>query len=131
MLQEMMKECCGKGGEPEIGKMKKFMAHHDRGAKLDTVGWSLFLIWVGIAWLADVGTGIGLLGVAAITLAMQLVRKLQGIRVEVFWVVVGAAFGIGGVWEFFDVQTPLAPLVLIVAGIVLLAWRFSPRRAGS
>jgi len=90
------------------------MVHHDRGTKLDTVGWSLFFIWVGIAWIADFGTGIGLLGVAAITLTMQLVRKLQGLRVEVFWVVVGTAFGIGGLWEIFDVQTPLAPLVLII-----------------
>jgi hypothetical protein len=60
------------------------MEHHDRGERLDTVGWSLFFIWVGIAWLAGVSIGIGLLGVAAITLAMQLVRKLQAMKVEVF-----------------------------------------------
>jgi len=131
MLHEMMRECCGRSGEPEIGKMKEFMERHDRSSRLDTFGWSLFLIWVGIAWLADVGIGIGLLGVAAITLAMQLVRKLRGLRVEVFWVVVGLAFGIGGLWQFFDVQIPLAPLVLIIVGIALLAWQFSPRRWGT
>jgi len=131
MLHEMMKECCGTAGQPEIGKMKEFIEHHDRGARLDTIGWSLFFIWVGIAWVADVGIGIGLLGVAAITLAMQLLRRLQGLKVEVFWVVVGAAFGIGGLWEFFHVTTPLAPLALIVAGIALLAWQFWPRREDS
>lgn len=128
MLQEMMKACCGEGGQPELGKMKEFMEDHDRGARLDTIGWSFFFIWVGIAWLTDVGISIGLLGVAVITLVMQLVRKLQGLRVEVFWVVVGAAFGVGGLWELFDIQAPLAPLVLIIVGIVLLGWRFSPRR---
>ena len=128
MFNEMMKECCGKGGEPEIGKMKEFMKHHDRGSRLDTLGWSLFFIWVGVAWIADFGIGIGLLGVAAITLAMQMIRKLQGLKVEIFWVVVGAAFGIGGLWEFFDIQTPRAPLVLILAGIILFAWQLSPRR---
>lgn len=131
MLHEMMKDCCSAGGQPEIGKMKEFMEHHDRGARLDTIGWSLFFIWVGIAWIADVGLGIGLLGVALITLGMQLARMMQGLRLEVFWVVVGAAFGIGGLWEFFEVQTPLAPLVLIVAGIALLAWQFAPRHKDS
>ena len=131
MLHEMMKECCGNGGEPEIGKMKAFMEHHDRGSKLDTVGWSLFFIWVGVAWVAELGTGIGLLGVAAITLGIQVARRIQGLRMEGFWVIVGAAFGIGGLWEIFDVQTPLAPLVLIIVGIALLAWQFSPRRKSS
>lgn len=128
MLQEMMKQCCGEGGQPDLGKMKEFMEHHDRGERLDTIGWSLFFIWVGIAWLANVGIGIGLLGVAAITLAMQLVRKLQAMKVEVFWVAVGAAFAVGGLWELLNIQIPLAPLVLIVIGIVLLGWRFSPQR---
>lgn len=131
MLQEMMKECCGKSGEPEFGKMQAFMEHHDRGSKLDTIGWSLFFIWVGIAWIAELGTGIGLLGAAAITLGAQLARRIKGLNMEGFWVVVGAAFGLGGLWEIFDVQTPLAPLVLIILGIALLAWQFSPRRRHS
>ncbi len=76
----------------------------------------------------NVGVGIGLLGVAAITLGVQLVRRLRGLPLETFWIVVGIAFAIGGLWELFDVRTPLAPIVLVAAGVALLAWRFSPRR---
>ncbi len=131
MFQEMMKECCGKSGEPEFGKMKEFMRGHDHGARLDAVGWALFFIWIGVAWIAEVGIGIALLGVAAITLAMQLLRKRRGLKVEIFWVVAGVALGIGGLWEFFDIQMPLAPLVLIIAGIALLVWQFAPWRKES
>jgi membrane protein implicated in regulation of membrane protease activity len=51
---------------------------------------------------------------------MQAIRRLLGINVEFFWIVVGIGFGIGGLWEYLDVQTPLAPIVLIIAGIALL-----------
>jgi len=30
---------------------------HELSAKLDSVGWALFFIWVGITILADVGWG--------------------------------------------------------------------------
>lgn len=131
MLQEMMNECCGKEGQPEIGKMKEFMEHHDQGAKLDTIGWSIFFIWIGVAWLADVGLGVGLLGIAAIILGVQLARYIEKLKVEMFWIVAGLAFGIGGLWEFFIIQTPVAPLVLILIGIGLLAWQFAPRKKHS
>ena len=100
--------------------MVKFMDHHNKSSKLDAVGWSLFFIWVGVAWIANLGFGIGLIGVAMITLGMQLVRKLAGLPLEIFWIVVGIGFGIGGLWNYFEIQTPLAPIVLIIAGLVLL-----------
>lgn len=131
MLHRMMKQCCSASGQPDIGKMKEYMEHHDRAARQDMIGWSLFIIWVGIAWMAEVGLGFGLLGVAVIICAMQVVRMLQGLRLEFFWLMVGAGFGIGGVWELFEVKTPFAPLVLIVAGIALLAWQFAPRTEDS
>ena len=89
--------------------------------KLDTAGWGLFFIWIGIAFLANVGIGTGLLGVGIIILAEQLTRKLFKLRLEGFWVVAGLAFAVGGMWELFDVKLPLVPILLIVAGIVLLA----------
>ena len=103
----------------------------DLSHKLEAVGWGLFFIWIGIAWIADIGLGFGILGVAAIIFAMQIARMLQGLHLEVFWLLVGAGFGIGGVWELFEVETPFAPMVLIVAGIALLAWRFAPRQQDS
>ena len=119
-MMDMMKHCFGTDGKPDFEKMMHFMDHHHRARKLDAIGWALFFIWVGIAWIANVGLGVGLLGVAAIILGMQAIRRLLGINVEFFWIVVGIGFGIGGLWEYLDVQTPLAPIVLIIAGIALL-----------
>jgi hypothetical protein len=119
-MMDMMKHCFGADGKPDFAKMMHFMDHHHRARKVDAIGWALFFIWVGIAWIANVGFGVGLLGVAAIILGMQAIRRLLGINVEFFWIAVGIGFGIGGLWEYLDVQTPLAPIVLIIAGIALL-----------
>lgn len=107
-------------GKSGFDMMTKFMERHDRESKLDGIGWALFLIWVGIAWIAGVGLGAGLVGVAVITLGEQAIRRLLGLSTEIFWVVVGSGFAIGGFLELIDVDTPLAPVVLVVAGIALL-----------
>jgi len=119
-MMDMMKHCFGADGKPDFEKMMHFMDHHNRARKLDAVGWALFFIWVGVAWIANVGFGVGLLGVAMIILGMQAIRRFLGINLEFFWIVVGIGFGIGGLWQYLDIQTPLAPIVLIIAGIALL-----------
>ena len=116
----MMKHCFGADGKPDPEKMTQFMEHHNRGSRLDAIGWALFFVWVGIAWLLGAGIGVGLLGIAAIILGMQAVRRLLGVRVESFWVVIGLAITVFGLWDLFDVKTPLAPVILIVAGLALL-----------
>lgn len=88
--------------------------------KLDTVGWALFFIWVGVAVLADVGWGWGMLGVAAIILGETVVRRLWDLKVEGFWIVVGLMFLAGGLWELFQVPWPLAPILLIACGLAVL-----------
>lgn len=123
MLNKMMDQCCGEDGNPDISKMTRFMEQHDRASVFDTVGWSLFFIWVGLAWLLNFGLGIGLLGVAILTLGMQIARKISGVKVEMFWVFVGLGFGFAAFWEIGEIQVPLAPIVLIVAGAALLFWR--------
>ncbi len=70
--------------------------------KLETASWGLFFIWTGIALLADVGWGAGLLGVGIIILGTQVTRKYFGLKLEGFWVVMGFFFVWGGVWEFFN-----------------------------
>ena len=102
------------------------MDRHDRGSRFDAAGWAAFFIWVGIAWLADVGIGVGLLGVAAITLGMQGLRSAYGVKVDGFWVLLGIGFAVAGFWQWFDVQKPLAPFVLIAAGVILLMWKVWP-----
>ena len=130
MRRNMMRWCCGPDGDPDFDKMVTFMERHDRGSRFDAAGWALFFIWVGVAWLADLGWGIGLLGVAAITLGMQAIRKMSGVPVEGFWIIVGLGFAAAGLWQWFDVQLRLGPIVLITIGLVLLFWRVLPRRSG-
>jgi len=129
MMRDMRKWCCGPDGAPDIDKMTEFMERHDRTSKYDAAGWALFFIWVGIAWLADVGLAVGLLGVAAITLGMQAIRKASGVPVEGFWIFVGIGFALAGLWQWLDIQLPLAPLVLIGIGIGLLFWRVLPKNS--
>ena len=88
--------------------------------KLDAAAWGLFFVWVGVALIANVSWGLGLLGAGVITLGAQLGRKYFGLAVEPFWIVVGVLFVLGGVWELLGVRFSLVPVVLIVAGVALL-----------
>lgn len=127
MTRNMMNWCRGPDGQPDFGKMTEYMGRHDRSSKFEAAGWALFFIWVGIAWLAEVSLAVGLLGVAAITLGMQGARKMSGVSVEGFWVLVGLGFALAGSWQWLDVEKPLAPFVLITFGVALLVWKVWPR----
>jgi len=96
--------------------------------KLDTIRWSLFFIWAGIAFLADVGWGPGFLGVGIITLGAQAARKYFGLTLEGFWIAVGFFFVAGGVWVLFPVQFELWPILCVILGIALLVSTLDPRR---
>ncbi len=95
--------------------------------KLETAAWGLFFIWIGVAWLANVGWGAGLFGVGIITLAGQLVRKSLALEVEGFWVLVGCLFALGGIWELFNIRVEFVPVLAIVAGALLLVAALSGR----
>jgi hypothetical protein len=105
--------------------------------RIDTFGWGLFFIWVGVALMADVGWGVGLLGVGVIALGEQAVRKWLGLHAERFGLLVGVLFAVAGVWELLKVQwgeAPipggLLPILALVAGVALVvsAWIRKPRR---
>jgi hypothetical protein len=97
--------------------------------RLDAVAWGLFFLWVGIAFLTNLNWGIGLLGVGIIVLGGQAARRYVHLTLEVFWVVVGVLFIMGGVWELLSVRVGMIPIVCIVAGVLLLvsALRGRPR----
>ena len=88
--------------------------------RLDSGGWGLLFIWVGIALIAHLGWGAGLLGVGAITLAVQVARRFLRVGAEPFWITVGALFVAGGVAEFLDVEFNLLAVLLIVGGVGLV-----------
>jgi len=89
--------------------------------KLDGIAWGLFFLWIGIAFLANLGWGVGLLGIGAIILGGQLARKSIGFGFEMFWVLVGVLFLLGGIWDLLSVRVSLTPIVCIVAGVLLLS----------
>jgi hypothetical protein len=126
-MSEIRKWCCGPDGLPDFDKMIAFMGRHNRSSRFDAAGWAMFFIWVGVAWLADLGIGIGLLGIAAITLGMQALRKACGVPVDGFWVLVGIGFAIAGSWHWFDIQRPLAPFIFIGLGAWLLISKALPK----
>lgn len=130
MMREMRDWCCAPDGQADVNKMTQFMDHHDRGNRLAAIGWGLFFIWIGIAWLVGVGVGMGLLGVSAITLGIQAFRRASGLPVEGFWIFVGCGFAVAGLWAWLDIQRPLTPFILIAVGVVLLFWRVWPRASG-
>jgi hypothetical protein len=105
------------------GQEKTFKRHH-LAKKLDAVGWGLFFIWVGIAFLADLGMGVGLLGVGVITLGGRVARRYYNLNMEGFWVVVGFLVVVGGLWTIFEARVALVPLLLIVAGLAVLVSAF-------
>jgi sterol desaturase/sphingolipid hydroxylase (fatty acid hydroxylase superfamily) len=119
----MMQKCCGPDGRPDFDKMSEFMDRQDRASAFDAVGWALFFIWVGIAWLLELGFGWGLLGIGLLTLGMQGARRLFNVGVEGFWVVIGLGFFVAGFWELWNIDVPLAPIILIAVGVALLYWR--------
>jgi hypothetical protein len=98
---------------------RRLTNRHNLHRKLDAAGWGLFFIWIGIALVAHVGWGAGLLGVGIITLGAQVARKYFGLKLEGFWVAVGFFFVLGGVWELLDVQFGLLPILCIAVGVAL------------
>jgi hypothetical protein len=89
-------------------------------SRLEAVGWGLFFAWLGVAFLTGLGFGVGLLGVAIITLGMQLARLAFKLKIEGFWVVAGLVFLVGSIWELLNIGIDFVAILLVVAGIVLL-----------
>ena len=87
---------------------------------IEAAGWGLFFVWIGISFLAGFSFAVGLLGVGIITLGGQIARKFSNIKLEGFWVVVGILFIIGGIWELLKIEVQLVPILIIVAGLVIL-----------
>lgn len=96
--------------------------------RLDAAGWGLFFIWVGVSLLTDVGWGVGLVGVAAIIFLGQAARRFYGRSLEIFWVVVGVLFLLGGVGELYQIEFDMGPVLLIAVGGALLLTPFRRRR---
>lgn len=99
-------------------------------AALDTAGWGLFFIWVGIAFWADVGWGAGLFAVGVIGLAMQTLRFFLDIPLDRFGLAVAVVFTLAGAWKLLDIQLPpdglhaIWPAISLGVGVLLVVAAF-------
>ena len=96
--------------------------------KLNAVGWAVFLIWMGIAFLANTSWAVGLLSVGVIVLGGQVARTYFRLPVDWFWVMTGIILVVLGACELLKIQFSgsLLPLLSIVAGIAILVTALRP-----
>ena len=117
MMRRVMEYSYGTDGRPDLDSMTALLGQQDRSSPFGVIAWSLFFIWVGFAWLMSFSLGWVLLGVGVLLLAIQGARRFYDVKVDGFWILVGAAFLLGATLELLGVQMPLLPVVLIAAGI--------------
>lgn len=122
MTKHAMHDWRGPDGKPDVHKMIEFIEEQDRSSLLDAVGWAVFFIWLGVAWLLEVSLGWAIVGTGILLLALQGTKAALHAHVDAFWIIVAIAFVVGGFWELWEVAIPLAPLALIAIGIGLLVW---------
>ena len=109
---DSMQPASGQGSSP---KKSEFAGH------LDSMARAIFIIWIAMAMLVAMSWGWFLVGLGILILAAQLARSLMKIKIEGFRVAWGAVFLIGGLWTVLNIASwPLAPIVFILLGVVLL-----------
>lgn len=91
--------------------------------RLDEIGWGLFFLMTGGLLLAPqkIPDGTWLIGVGIIMLGINGARRLYGIPISLFTVVVGIVAVAAGVGDFLGLKLPLfaALFILIGAGIIV------------
>jgi uncharacterized membrane protein (UPF0136 family) len=107
-------------------------AVHSKAAahRLSGLAWALFFIWIGIALLAGVSLGISLLVVGGITLLAQSARRLFSLHLEPVWMIIGILFVLGGLSNLVSIDLPLLPVLILLAGVVLLISTLAGKRSG-
>jgi hypothetical protein len=104
--------------------LAQFQSPSDRAdpqaRQIDSAGWAVFFIWVGVALLAHIPWGWFLVGVGVLVLGAQAARRQMNLKVETSGIVIGLLFLVGGVWELLALQWPLIPILLILLGVYLL-----------
>jgi hypothetical protein len=97
--------------------------------RLDGIGWGLFLIMIGVMWLAPerVAQGAWLIGTGALLLALNGIRYLKGIGVSGLTTLLGVVALAAGLAEYFGMRVPLLAICLIVIGGSILLKPFVAR----
>ena len=87
--------------------------------RLESIGWALFLIMIGGLWLVPgerVPKGTWLIGAGLIMLGLNGARYVSGIKMSGFTIVLGVLALAAGLGDFFGVDLPLLPILIILIG---------------
>lgn len=108
----------------------------DTAANLETAGWGVFFIWVGVCFLAGLSWGTFFFGTGILMLGTQALRRRFGLRLDRFSLAVGTCLVVVGAihaleWRLDEVTMPawLVPALFIVVGAAFLvsAWKRRPK----
>jgi len=107
--------------------MKEFEAagQSDRrlAKRLDEIALALVLIMTGALWLAPKAMfpeGTWLLGAGLIVLGLNAIRRLRGLKMSGFGIVVGLVALAAGIGRILGQELPIIPVLLIVFGVGLV-----------
>ncbi len=96
--------------------------HRGLGARLDEIGWALFLILTGALWLTPGGwapRGSWLVGLGLILLGLNGARRFCHLRVSAGGIAAGIAALVAGVGEILGGAGLFIPVLLVALGLVL------------
>ena len=100
--------------------------------RLENIGWGLFLIMIGGIWLVPdrfVPEGTWLIGAGLILIGLNIIRHLNQIEMSSFSLILGGAALLIGISDFFRVDLPFFPILLIIIGAKLLIQPFIERHS--
>lgn len=91
--------------------------------RLDEIAWALVLVMTGGLWLAPktmFPEGTWLAGVGLIILGLNAARRLRGLGMNGFGLVVGLVALAAGIGRIIGRDLPIVPALLIVLGVALI-----------
>lgn len=107
---------------------RKVMLDHRFGS----ISWGLFLIMIGgLALLPGVPGGTWLIGTGLIMLGLNAARRMNGIHMSTFTIVLGIAAVVFGIAEVVGTGLPVFPILLILIGASILWREFMERENAS
>ncbi len=91
--------------------------------RLDEIAWALVLVMTGGLWLAPktmFPEGTWLAGVGLIILGLNAARRLRGLSMNGFGLIVGLVAFAAGIGRIVGQDLPIVPALLIVLGVALV-----------
>lgn len=107
--------------EPSSEQSETRLGAPPEARRLEVAAWGVFFIWVGVAVVANIPIGVGLIGVGAIVLVAHAARKVAGMPRAWSWIIVGLGLVAAGLGNRYALDVPFIPVLLFGTGALLLA----------